>query len=208
MPSAAGQSGYSCRRTTAGVSGCGSTACPVGEAITDRRGPEPLSPRGRGPAPRRRRRDPARSSSSIATDAPLLPHQCERLAQRAGLGIARMGGTGSHSSGDLFICFATGNRGLPHTTFASDPRLAVDVRIGQRSRHRRAVRRRHRGDRGGDPQRARRRPDHDRPGRHHRPCAAPRSPPRGHGPVRSRAAIGHDRPGDDATRSDHPARDR
>ena len=64
----------------------------------------------------------------VATDAPLLPHQCERLAQRAGLGIARMGGTGSHSSGDLFICFATGNRGLPHTTFASDPRLAVDVR--------------------------------------------------------------------------------
>jgi D-aminopeptidase len=46
----------------------------------------------------------------IATDAPLLPHQCERLAQRAGLGIARVGGTGGHSSGDLFIAFATGNR--------------------------------------------------------------------------------------------------
>jgi D-aminopeptidase len=64
----------------------------------------------------------------VATDAPLLPHQCERLAQRAGLGIARMGGTGSHSSGDLFLCFATGNRGLPHTTFVRDPRLAADVR--------------------------------------------------------------------------------
>jgi D-aminopeptidase len=64
----------------------------------------------------------------VATDAPLLPHQCERLAQRAGLGIARMGGTGSNSSGDLFICFATGNRGLPHTSFLSDPRLVVDVR--------------------------------------------------------------------------------
>jgi D-aminopeptidase len=48
----------------------------------------------------------------IATDAPLLPHQCERLAQRAGLGIARVGGSGAHSSGDLFLCFATGNRGL------------------------------------------------------------------------------------------------
>jgi D-aminopeptidase len=46
----------------------------------------------------------------IATDAPLLPHQCERLAQRAGLGIARAGGTGGHTSGDLFIAFATGNR--------------------------------------------------------------------------------------------------
>jgi D-aminopeptidase len=46
----------------------------------------------------------------IATDAPLLPHQCERIAQRAGLGIARAGGTGGHTSGDLFIAFATGNR--------------------------------------------------------------------------------------------------
>jgi D-aminopeptidase len=46
----------------------------------------------------------------VATDAPLLPHQCARLAQRAGLGIARVGGTGGHSSGDLFIAFATGNR--------------------------------------------------------------------------------------------------
>lgn len=48
----------------------------------------------------------------LATDAPLLPHQCERLAQRAGLGVARTGGAGEHSSGDLFIAFATGNTGL------------------------------------------------------------------------------------------------
>ncbi len=46
----------------------------------------------------------------LATDAPLLPHQCERLAQRAGLGVARTGGAGEHSSGDLFLAFATGNR--------------------------------------------------------------------------------------------------
>ncbi len=45
----------------------------------------------------------------IATDAPLLPHQCDRLAQRAGLGIARAGGTGAHSSGDFFLAWATGN---------------------------------------------------------------------------------------------------
>jgi D-aminopeptidase len=48
----------------------------------------------------------------VATDAPLLPHQCERLAQRAGLGVARVGGVGEHTSGDLFLCFATGNRGM------------------------------------------------------------------------------------------------
>jgi D-aminopeptidase len=47
----------------------------------------------------------------VATDAPLLPHQCERIAQRAGLGIARVGGAGEHSSGDLFLAFSTANRG-------------------------------------------------------------------------------------------------
>lgn len=48
----------------------------------------------------------------VATDAPLLPHQCDRLAQRVGLGVGRMGGTGAISSGDLFFAFATANRGL------------------------------------------------------------------------------------------------
>ncbi len=47
-----------------------------------------------------------------ATDAPLLPFQCDRLAQRAGLGIARTGGAGENGSGDLVLAFATGNRGL------------------------------------------------------------------------------------------------
>ena len=64
----------------------------------------------------------------VATDAPLLPHQCDRLAQRAGLGVARMGGTGAHSSGDLFLCFATGNRSLPRMSFRADPRVVVDLR--------------------------------------------------------------------------------
>jgi D-aminopeptidase len=49
----------------------------------------------------------------VATDAPLLPHQCERLARRAALGLARVGGVGATTSGDLFLCFATGNRGMP-----------------------------------------------------------------------------------------------
>ena len=74
--------------------------------------------------------DPPGSGSIIvviATDAPLLPHQCERLAQRAGLGIARAGGTGGHTSGDLFVAFATGNR-LPIDD-EDDPRsLGYDVR--------------------------------------------------------------------------------
>ncbi len=48
----------------------------------------------------------------VATDAPLLPLQCRRLAQRCSLGVARMGGVGENSSGDLFLAFSTGNRGM------------------------------------------------------------------------------------------------
>jgi D-aminopeptidase len=48
----------------------------------------------------------------VATDAPLLPHQCARLAQRAGLGVARTGGAGENASGDIFLAFSTANRGL------------------------------------------------------------------------------------------------
>lgn len=43
----------------------------------------------------------------VATDAPLLPHQCERLARRAALGIGRTGGAGESSSGDLLLAFST-----------------------------------------------------------------------------------------------------
>ncbi|HET8604984.1 MAG TPA: P1 family peptidase [Marmoricola sp.] len=49
----------------------------------------------------------------VATDAPLLPLQLNRLAQRAGLGVGRTGGVGENSSGDMFLAYATGNRGLP-----------------------------------------------------------------------------------------------
>jgi D-aminopeptidase len=45
----------------------------------------------------------------IATDAPLLPHQLERVARRAGLGVGRMGGLGEDSSGDIFLAFSTAN---------------------------------------------------------------------------------------------------
>jgi D-aminopeptidase len=54
----------------------------------------------------------------VATDAPLLPNQCKRLAQRATIGLARVGGCGDNGSGDLFLAFSTANRGL-------DPRGSV-----------------------------------------------------------------------------------
>ena len=45
----------------------------------------------------------------LATDAPLLADQCRRLAQRATIGLARVGGIAADSSGDIFLAFSTGN---------------------------------------------------------------------------------------------------
>ncbi|WP_353815874.1 P1 family peptidase [Agromyces sp. SYSU T00266] len=47
----------------------------------------------------------------VVTDAPLLPGQCEALARRVPLGLARTGTTGSHFSGDIFLACSTGNPG-------------------------------------------------------------------------------------------------
>ena len=46
----------------------------------------------------------------LATDAPLLPQQLERLARRAGLGLARTGSTAGHGSGEIFLAVSTGYR--------------------------------------------------------------------------------------------------
>ena len=43
----------------------------------------------------------------VATDAPLLPHQLDRVARRVPLAIGRMGGLGENSSGDIFLAFST-----------------------------------------------------------------------------------------------------
>lgn len=43
----------------------------------------------------------------LATDAPLHPTQLQRLAKRATVGLARTGGFGANSSGDIFIAFST-----------------------------------------------------------------------------------------------------
>jgi D-aminopeptidase len=87
---------------------------PVGQAIGFDEVPSPWERERRGLAAVR---PPASGSiiGIIATDAPLLPHQCQRVARRGHLGLARVGGTGSPTSGDLFLAFATGNRGMPPT---------------------------------------------------------------------------------------------
>ena len=46
----------------------------------------------------------------IATDAPILPAQCQRVARRAGLGLARTGSVATHGSGEIFVAFTTASR--------------------------------------------------------------------------------------------------
>lgn len=63
----------------------------------------------------------------IATDAPLLPNQCEALARRVSLGLARTGTTGGHFSGDLFIAFSTASPGALSSGFPSEPRTTAKL---------------------------------------------------------------------------------
>lgn len=66
---------------------------------------------------------------TIATDAPLLPHQCTRLAQRATIGIARTGGGTEDSSGDLFVAFSTGNCKLPVVDYSLQGALTTPIKM-------------------------------------------------------------------------------
>src|SRR5262245_36008597 len=64
----------------------------------------------------------------LATDAPLLPIQCKRLARRATTGLAWVGGIGSNGSGDIFLAFATGNR-VPRGVKIADIRMIAPDQI-------------------------------------------------------------------------------
>ena len=75
------------------------------------------------------RAEAAASSSIIvvlATDAPLLPIQCQRLASRATTGLAWAGGIGANSSGDIFLAFSTGNSVKQSAPHADVRMLAAD----------------------------------------------------------------------------------
>lgn len=53
----------------------------------------------------------------VATDAPMLPQQCQALARRVPLGLARTGTAGGHFSGDIFLGLSTGNAGALDSGF-------------------------------------------------------------------------------------------
>ncbi|SEM29979.1 L-aminopeptidase/D-esterase [Streptacidiphilus jiangxiensis] len=93
------------------------TVCgdPVGSRLVDYPNPIESDPNWRQP--------PGSGSLIvvIATDAPLLPGECEALARRATLGAGRTGTTGSHFSGDIFLAFSTANPGQLQSTPPLDP---------------------------------------------------------------------------------------
>ena len=65
----------------------------------------------------------------VACDAPLIPSQLDRLAQRAGLGVAQLGAYADNYSGDLFLAFSTANRGMPPMNYGSGGPVRVPLEM-------------------------------------------------------------------------------
>jgi D-aminopeptidase len=63
-----------------------------------------------GEAPGTRRTRAGSCIAVVAVDAALSPHQLERVARRAGLGLARCGSVAHHGSGEIFVAFAPPGR--------------------------------------------------------------------------------------------------
>src|SRR5918997_2499590 len=88
---------------------------PVGRVLSTERVPSPYEEESTPPA----------GTGSIivilATDAPLMPTGCDRLARRASIGLGRMGGGCDDGSGDIFLAFATGNGGLQGSGLPDQP---------------------------------------------------------------------------------------
>jgi D-aminopeptidase len=88
---------------------------PVGRVLSTERVPSPYEEESTPPA----------GTGSIivilATDAPLLPTGCDRLARRASIGLGRMGGGCDDGSGDIFLAFATGNGELQGSGLPDQP---------------------------------------------------------------------------------------
>ena len=98
---------------------------PVGQVISKKEVPFPRSSQMTRVPP------PGTGSvlAVVATDAPLLPHQLNRLAQRAGLGIAKFGARGDNYSGDLMIAFSTAAHGMPDQGPGARTEVALSVEV-------------------------------------------------------------------------------
>ncbi len=65
----------------------------------------------------------------VVTDIPLDARQLRRVAQRVGLGLARMGSVAHHGSGDIFCAVSTANRQPRDAEGLTDVRLLADGSI-------------------------------------------------------------------------------
>ena len=65
----------------------------------------------------------------VATDAPLIPRQLERIARRVGMGLGRTGSWASNWSGDLFLAFSTANRPRVGASAVVPVRMVLNDRI-------------------------------------------------------------------------------
>ncbi len=138
---------------------------PVGREI----GPEIV------PSHRAMPRDAGSIIVILATDAPLLPIQCQRLARRATTGLAWVGGIGANGSGDIFLAFSTANHIRQGEPIATVRMIAPDGMTV-------ALPCRRRGDRGSHPQRPDDGRDDDRAGGAHGARVAARPPAGGDAP--------------------------
>lgn len=74
----------------------------------------PVGLRWEAPVPAGLERERGSIIVILATDAPMMPHQLKRLAQRASIGIGQGGSPGGNNSGDIFLAFSVANaRSLP-----------------------------------------------------------------------------------------------
>ena len=71
---------------------------PIGELLEERYGKLP-----------RREQTYGSIIAVIATDAPLISHQLNRLCKRAALGVGRVGSSAMHGSGEIMLAFSTAN---------------------------------------------------------------------------------------------------
>jgi D-aminopeptidase len=72
--------------------------------------------------------DPGSCIVVVATDAPLTNHQLNRVAKRAGFGLARTGSIGGNGSGEIIVSFTTAYR-YPREGLTYSVELVNDVEV-------------------------------------------------------------------------------
>jgi L-aminopeptidase/D-esterase-like protein len=65
----------------------------------------------------------------VATDAPLVPHQLQRVVKRVAVGLGRQGGFGGNGSGDIFVAFSTANPGAGRGSENAKVEIVSNARI-------------------------------------------------------------------------------